>query len=64
LIFNLTDYTIKFATKDNSKPPKIQLGDKSIFIITINLFDDGKSSSQKKHMKPYEITTEYLKSEE
>lgn len=64
LVFNLTDYTIKFTSKDNSKPFKVQLGDKTIFIITINLFDDGKSSSQRKQIKPYEITSEYLKSEE
>lgn len=63
LIYNLSDYTIKFTFKDGSKPFKVQLGDKTIFIITINLFEDGKSSSQKRKIKPYEITEKYLKSE-
>lgn len=64
LIFNLSDYNIKFTLKNSSKPIKVQLGDRVIFIVIINLFDDGKSSSQKRKIKPYEITEEYLKSEE
>lgn len=63
LVFNLSDYNIKFTSKNGSKPTKIEFGDKTIFIVVVNLFDDSKSSSQKRKLKPYEITDEYLKSE-
>jgi hypothetical protein len=64
LIFNLSDYNIKFSVRNKESITKVDYGDKTVFIVVVNLFDDGKSSSQRKKLKPYEITEEFLKSED
>lgn len=62
LIFNLSDYDIKFGTESQNKQIKIDFGDKTIYIVVINLFE-SESASKKGKMKPYEINEDYLISE-
>lgn len=61
LIFNLSDYDLKFDSKDQDGQIKVQYGDKIIFIVVINLFEN-ESASKKGKMKPYLIKEDYLKS--
>lgn len=61
LIYNLDKKEIAFEIDEETNFKKIQIGNKIIYIIVVNLFDHGLSASELKKTVPYIIEDDYLK---
>lgn len=55
VIYNIVDKELKFTLKCTDKPPRIHLGDKTIFIIAIDIFHDVLPASERPKLEVYEI---------
>jgi len=58
-IFNLSDKLLEFNLKDNNEPTHININNKSIFIVVVNLTDNKKTASQIQK-EIVQINEEYL----
>jgi len=63
LIFNLSDREIVFEKMENNNFKEIEIGEKTIFIICVNLYPSESASKSKIPLK-YPINDSYLKDEE
>lgn len=61
LIYNLDERDISFEKSEEEKVKCITLGDKTIYIIVVNVYNHNKSASQLKKPLPYIIEDSYLK---
>jgi len=61
LIFSLDERDLNFEQEPGEKLKSITIGDKTIFIIVVNLFVSNKTASQMKKPLPYIIEDSYLK---
>lgn len=61
VIYNISGHNLLFALSDvEQSTPYIELNNKTIFFINIDIFPYEKTASKRGKMKPYEITEEYL----
>jgi hypothetical protein len=62
VIFNLSNYNLVLTTKSEAKswPPRIQLDNKTFFLVAIDLHLHEQPASKRRKLKPYEITEDYL----
>jgi len=61
LIYNLDKRDISFEKLEGETVKNITIGDKTIYIIVVNVFNHHKSASQLKKPLPYIIEDSYLK---
>ena len=61
LIFNLDEKDLTFEKTPDDPIKSIRLGDKLIYILVVNIFEQHKSASQLKKPLPYIIEDSYLK---
>ena len=67
IIFNLSTKDLQIRTSSNKSAPypiTIETGDKTIFIVIINIYPFAEPASRRRKLKPYIIEEDYLKSEE
>lgn len=61
MVFNLGERDIYFDILNDEPIKSIQLGNKVIYIICVNIYDDGKSASERKKPLHYLIEDAYLR---
>lgn len=62
VIFNLSNYNLVLTTKSevSSWPPRIELDNKTFFLIVIDLYLHEQPASKRRKLKPYPITEDYI----
>lgn len=66
VIFNCSEQNLIVKTKSETRmwPPRIQLDNKTFFIVIINLGEPSVSASKRKTLQPYNIDEAFLTSDE
>lgn len=64
VIFTVCDKELKFSLRCAEKPLRINLNNKTIFLIDVDIYHDILPASQRPQLEVYEITEDYLISTE
>jgi len=62
VIFNVCDKDLQFKLSSSEKPQRVELDDKVIFLVVVDIFCDERSASQRGPLEPYIIEESYLTS--
>lgn len=55
VIFNVCDKDLQFRLTDHSKPPRIHLNDKTIFLVVVDIYHDVYPASERPKLQVYDI---------